>query len=108
MVKVLPHVIRNINEFNIPSDDEYGYEILYFLYMKEDITRGGNLVHLFVISASIGILLLYPILVPNFTSASKNALFAYAVDIESLIEQGNAAYDEGRSEEAKRRRQRRR
>ena len=38
--------------------------------------------------------------VPNFTSASKNALFAYAVDIESLIEQGNAAYDEGRSEEA--------
>ena len=75
-------------------------EILYFYTMKEDITRGGNLVHLFVISASIGILLLYPILVPNFTSASKNALFAYAVDIESLIEQGNAAYDEGRSEEA--------
>jgi hypothetical protein len=30
MVKVLPHVMRNINEFNIPSDDEYGYEILYF------------------------------------------------------------------------------
>ena len=39
-------------------------------------------------------------LVPNYTSAPKNALFAYAVDIESLIEQGNAAYDEGRSEEA--------
>ena len=75
-------------------------EILYFYTMKEDITRGGNLVHLFVISASISILLLYPIFIPNFTSASKNALFAYAVDIESLIEQGNAAYDEGRSEEA--------
>ncbi len=28
--KVLPHVMRNINEFNIPSGDEYGYEILYF------------------------------------------------------------------------------
>lgn len=30
MVKVLPHVIRNINEFNIPFGDIYGYEILYF------------------------------------------------------------------------------
>ena len=28
-MKVLPHVMRNINEFNIPSDDS-GYEILYF------------------------------------------------------------------------------
>ena len=68
--------------------------------MKENITRGGNLVHLFVICASITILLLYPMLVLNYTSAPKNGLFVYAVGIESLIEQGNAAYDEGRSEEA--------
>jgi hypothetical protein len=30
MAKVLPHVMRNINEFNIPTGNEYGYEILYF------------------------------------------------------------------------------
>jgi hypothetical protein len=30
MVKVLPHVIRNINELNIPSGETQGYEILYF------------------------------------------------------------------------------
>ena len=30
MVKVLPHVTRNINEFNIPAGNTYGYEILYF------------------------------------------------------------------------------
>lgn len=30
MIKVLTHVLRNINEFNIPSGDTYGYEILYF------------------------------------------------------------------------------
>jgi hypothetical protein len=30
VVKVLPHVIRNINEFNIPAGDSHGYEILYF------------------------------------------------------------------------------
>jgi hypothetical protein len=30
MVKVLPHVMRNINEFNIPADNSHGYEILYF------------------------------------------------------------------------------
>ena len=30
MVKVLPHVMRNINEFNIPGENSYGYEILYF------------------------------------------------------------------------------
>jgi hypothetical protein len=29
MVKVLPHVMRNINEFNIPADTN-AYEILYF------------------------------------------------------------------------------
>jgi len=29
-LKVLPHVIRNINEFNIPAGDLYGYAILYF------------------------------------------------------------------------------
>jgi hypothetical protein len=30
VVKVLPHVIRNINELNIPSGETQGYEILYF------------------------------------------------------------------------------
>ena len=30
MVKVLSHVMRNINEFNIPAGNTSGYEILYF------------------------------------------------------------------------------
>jgi hypothetical protein len=30
MIKVLPHVMRNINEFNIPAGDTNAYEILYF------------------------------------------------------------------------------
>jgi hypothetical protein len=30
MVKVLPYVMRNINEFNIPAGDTHAYEILYF------------------------------------------------------------------------------
>jgi hypothetical protein len=30
VIKVLPHVMRNINEFNIPTGDTHGYEILYF------------------------------------------------------------------------------
>jgi hypothetical protein len=30
MAKVLPHVMRNVNEVNIPSGDTHGYEILYF------------------------------------------------------------------------------
>jgi hypothetical protein len=30
VVKVLPHVLRNINEFNIPAGETHGYEILYF------------------------------------------------------------------------------
>jgi hypothetical protein len=29
-MKVLPHVMRNINEFNIPLGNSHGYEILYF------------------------------------------------------------------------------
>ena len=29
-MKVLPHVMWNINEFNIPSGNSLGYEILYF------------------------------------------------------------------------------
>ena len=29
-MKVLLHVMRNINEFNIPTGDSLGYEILYF------------------------------------------------------------------------------
>src|SRR3712207_150807 len=30
MVKVLPHVIRSINELNIPAGNTNGFEILYF------------------------------------------------------------------------------
>ena len=29
-MKVLPHVMRNINEFNIPAGNSNGYEVLYF------------------------------------------------------------------------------
>jgi hypothetical protein len=29
-MKILPHVMRNINEFNIPAGNSHGYEILYF------------------------------------------------------------------------------
>ena len=29
-MKVLAHVMRNINEFNIPAGNSHGYEILYF------------------------------------------------------------------------------
>ncbi len=29
-MKILAHVMRNINEFNIPAGNSYGYEILYF------------------------------------------------------------------------------
>jgi hypothetical protein len=29
-MKVLAHVMRNINEFNIPAGNTHGYEILYF------------------------------------------------------------------------------
>jgi hypothetical protein len=29
-MKCLPHVIRNINEFNVPSGTSHGYQILYF------------------------------------------------------------------------------
>jgi hypothetical protein len=29
-MKILPHVIRNINDFNIPAGNSHGYEILYF------------------------------------------------------------------------------
>ena len=27
-MKLLPHVMRNINEFNIPTENSQGYEIL--------------------------------------------------------------------------------
>ena len=30
VVKVLPHVMRSVNELNIPSGNTQGYEILYF------------------------------------------------------------------------------
>src|SRR5919197_1041469 len=30
LIKVLSHVMRNLNEFNIPAGNSQGYEILYF------------------------------------------------------------------------------
>ncbi|MDQ3806833.1 MAG: hypothetical protein M3298_01555 [Thermoproteota archaeon] len=30
MLRVLPYVLRNVNELNIPSGDKHSYEILYF------------------------------------------------------------------------------
>ena len=30
MIRVLPYVMRSVNELNIPSGDTHGYEILYF------------------------------------------------------------------------------
>jgi len=30
VIRVLPHVLRSVNELNIPSGDKHGYEILYF------------------------------------------------------------------------------
>jgi len=61
--------------------------------------RGGTLVHLFVIGASITIML-FSVLGFNCASIPKNGFFIYAVDIGSLIEQGNTAYDQGKPEEA--------
>ena len=29
-MKLLAHVMRNINEFNIPAGESHGYEIMYF------------------------------------------------------------------------------
>jgi len=46
MVKVLPHVMRNINEFNIPAENSHGYEILYF---------GVNLILMFDYRLSIDV-----------------------------------------------------
>jgi tetratricopeptide (TPR) repeat protein len=68
--------------------------------MRGIMTRGVSLVHLFIISVSISLLVLSSMLVLSYTSISKNGLFIYAVDIKSLVEQGNTAYVEGRSEEA--------
>ena len=46
VVKVLPHVIRSINELNIPSGETQGYEILHF---------GVNLILMFDYSFSFNI-----------------------------------------------------
>src|SRR5215218_4114421 len=46
MVKVLSHVMRNINEFNIPAENSHGYEILYF---------GVNLILMFDYRLSIDV-----------------------------------------------------
>ena len=57
MVKVLSHVMRNINEFNIPAGDTHGYEILYF---------GVNLILMFDYRLS------FDIEVKEFRSGSNN------------------------------------
>jgi hypothetical protein len=49
VVKVLPHVMRSVNELNIPSGNAHGYEILYF---------GVNLILMFDYRLSFNIELL--------------------------------------------------
>ncbi|MGA6992254.1 MAG: tetratricopeptide repeat protein, partial [Nitrososphaeraceae archaeon] len=68
--------------------------------MREIVTRGVSLVNPFVIGASITFSILFSTVVLSFTSVPNNGLFIYAVDIASLVVQGNNAYDEGKSEEA--------
>ena len=46
MVRVLQHIMRNINEFNIPAGPSQGYEILYF---------GVNLILMFDYSLSFNV-----------------------------------------------------
>ena len=49
VVKVLPHVMRSVNELNIPPGNTQGYEILYF---------GVNLILMFDYRLSFNIELL--------------------------------------------------
>ena len=41
-MKVLPHVMRNINEFNIPAENSHGYEISYNVIKTVDVTLIHN------------------------------------------------------------------
>lgn len=60
-MKVLSHVMRNINEFNIPAGDSNGYEILYFgvnlilmfdyrLSFDIEVKNGNNEIDVLIIS----------------------------------------------------------
>src|SRR6266487_5450415 len=61
VMKVLPHVMRNINEFNIPAGNSNGYEILYFgvnlilmfdyrLSFDIEVKNGNNEIEVLIIS----------------------------------------------------------
>jgi hypothetical protein len=62
VVKVLPHVMRSINEFNIPAGDKHGYEIMYFgvnlilmfeyrlSFVKNSDISGSNNIEVLIIS----------------------------------------------------------
>jgi hypothetical protein len=63
MVKVLPHVIRSINELNIPAGTTDGFEILYFgvnlllmfdyrlsFNIEVEVSQNGYPIELFIIS----------------------------------------------------------
>ena len=60
-MKVLSHVMRNINEFNIPAGNSNGYEILYFgvnlilmfdyrLSFDIEVKNGNNEIEVLIIS----------------------------------------------------------
>jgi hypothetical protein len=60
-MKVLSHVMRNINEFNIPAGNSNGYEILYFgvnlilmfdyrLSFDTEVKNGNNEIEVLIIS----------------------------------------------------------
>jgi hypothetical protein len=52
-MKVLPHVMRNINEFNIPVGNSHGYEILmhdYRLAFDVEVKNSDNQIEVLIIS----------------------------------------------------------
>jgi hypothetical protein len=60
-MKVLSHVMRNINEFNVPAGNSNGYEILYFgvnlilmfdyrLSFDIQVKNGNNEIEVLIIS----------------------------------------------------------
>jgi hypothetical protein len=72
MVKVLPHVMRNINEFNIPAGDEYGYEILYF---------GVNLILMFEYKLSFNI----EVRKSDYSSGSSNSIEVLIISRKDVL-----------------------
>ena len=72
MVKVLPHVMRNINEFNIPAGDEYGYEILYF---------GVNFILMFEYKLSFNI----EVRKSDYSSGSSNSIEVLIISRKDVL-----------------------